>query len=140
MLAVRGHASDSQISALSGYRKTSSSFANGLSELRVAGYITGNPNRRDITTSGRELIGPVETLPTGPALLDYWTGRLGKSESALLQHVFAAGTISRQDLSDRSGYSITSSSFANAISGLRTLDLIHGPAGGDLTIADVFRE
>lgn len=140
VLAVRGHASDSQISALSGYRKTSSSFANGLSELRVAGYITGDPSQRAITDTGRALIGPVEALPTGPALLHYWRRRLGTCENTLLKCVYDAGTISREDLAQQSEYSITSSSFANGISGLRTLDLIHGPAGGSLTIADVFRE
>lgn len=30
--------------------------------------------------------------------------------------------------------------FARVLSGLRTLDLIHGRPGGDVTIADVFRE
>ena len=129
-----------RFSALSGYRKTSSSFANGLSELRVAGYITGNPDRREITEPGRELVGEVEKLPVGAALLDYWLRRLGTCEGTLLKNVYEAGTISREELARKSEYSITSSSFANGISGIRTLDLVHGPNGGDLTIADVFRE
>ena len=140
VLASRGVATDSQISALSGYRKTSSGFANSLSELRVLGYIDGPKERRTITNVGREVAGVVEPPPTGPALLDYWMPKLGKCEASLLQMIAEAGTITREDLSARTGYSITSSGFANGISALRVLDLIHGPQGGDLTIAGVFTE
>lgn len=140
VLAQRGHASDSQLSALSGYRSTSSTFANGLSELRVAGYLDGAPERRQVTAAGRKANGPIEPLPKGPALLSYWEHRLEKCERSMLEAVFRAGTISRVELSKRTGYRETSSTFANGISGLRTLDLIHGPNGGDLTIADVFME
>jgi hypothetical protein len=140
VLAQRGVASDSQISALSGYRKTSSGFANALSELRTRGFIDGAKDRRTITESGRDVVGPTEPLPTGRALLDNWLPRLGKCEAAMLRAIFEAGTISRDDLSAVTGYSITSSGFANGLSGLRVLDLVHGPNGGDLSIADVFSD
>lgn len=140
VLAVRGTATDSQISALSGYRKTSSSFANGLSELRTQGLIDGTPDRRTITESGHNVAGPQEPLPTGPALLGYWTSRLSRAEATMLEVVFHERTVSREKLSAQSGYSITSSSFANALSGLRTLDLIEGSPGGDVSIARVFLE
>jgi len=48
--------------------------------------------------------------------------------------------MTRAELSERSGYSATSSSFENALSVLRTLDLIHGPRSGDISIAEVFTE
>jgi hypothetical protein len=140
VLAQRGVASDSQISALSGYRKTSSGFANALSELRTRGLIDGSKDRRTITETGRDVVGPTEPLPTGRALRDYWLPRLGKCEAALLTAVYEAGTISRDDLSAATGYSQTSSGFANGISGLRVLDLVRGPNGGDLSIAGVFSE
>lgn len=140
VLAVRGNATDSQISALSGYKKTSSSFANGLSELRTRGLIDGTPDNRIITAAGREIAGPQEPLPTGAALVPYWVPRLTKAEATMLQVIYKFGTISREDLAREAEYSITSSSFANALSGLRTLDLIHGRPGGDVTIADVFKE
>ena len=140
VLAVRGNASDSQISALSGYKKTSSSFANGLSELRTKGFIDGSPDNRVITPQGKETAGPQEPLPTGAALVPYWLPRLTKSEAKMLEVIYRFGTISREDLAREAEYSITSSSFANALSGLRTLDLIHGRPGGDVTIADVFKE
>jgi hypothetical protein len=140
VLAQRSTATDSQISMISGYRITSSSFANGLSELRTKGLIVGTPERREVTESGRTAAGDVEPLPRGPELLGYWARRLSKAEATMLKVIYKHQTISRGALSTESGYSITSSSFANALSGLRTLELIHGPSGGDLTIADIFNE
>lgn len=58
----------------------------------------------------------------------------------MLKAVYDAGTMTRAELSERSGYSATSSSFENALSVLRTLDLIHGPRSGDISIAEVFTE
>jgi len=141
VLAQRGVASDSQLSALSGYRKTSSGFANALSELRTKRLIDdGSPDRRGITQAGRELAGPVEPLPRGAELLGYWRRRLSKAEATILACVYGHGTVDRETIASETDYSITSSGFANAISGLRTLDLVYGPNGGDLTIADVFKE
>jgi hypothetical protein len=140
VLASRGVATDSQISALSGYRKTSSGFTNALSELRTRGFIDGPKERRVVTDTGRIHVGPVEPPPQGPALLSYWLPKLGKCEAALLKTVYEYGTVTREYLSRMTGYSTTSSGFTNGISGLRTLDLVTGPSGGDLTIADVFKE
>lgn len=139
VLAQRGVATDSQVSAFSGYRKTSSGFSNALSELRTQGLLDGSRDRLTITQAGIDLIGPTEPLPSGPKLLDYWARRLSKSEAAMLLSIHKFGTITREQLSAETGYSITSSGFSNAISGLRVLDLVHGPSGGDLTIAEVFR-
>jgi uncharacterized protein len=140
VLAQRGTATDSQIAALSGYKRTSSTFANGMSELRTRAYFTGDPGARHVTHEGREAAGPIETLPTGKALLDYWVGRLTRAEAELLKVVYESDTIDRQTLSERSGYRLTSSTFANALSGIRTLDLVHGHDGGDVTIAEVFKK
>jgi hypothetical protein len=141
VLAQRDISNDSQISALSGYRKTSSGFANALSELRTQALIEGPKERREITQAGRAVIGhEVPPLPTGSGLLRYWTAKLGKCERALLEKIFDAGTIPRTDLSDQTGYSMTSSGFMNALSQLRVLDLIYGPQGGDISIAEVFQE
>lgn len=140
VIVQRGVATDSQVSALSGYRKTSSGFSNSLSELRTKGMIEGSRDRLTPTAEGRDAIGPTEPLPAGRALLDYWTQKLTTCEAALLRAIYDAGTIDRPALSERTGYSATSSGFSNSLSGLRTLDLIHGPNGGDLSIADVFTE
>lgn len=122
VLAQRGVATDSQLSIMSGYRKTSSGFANSLSELRTSGLMQGTPDRREITEVGRAAAGPSEPLPTGPHLLDYWVRRLSRSEGTLLGVIYSSETITRKALSEKSGYSITSSGFVNAISALRLLD------------------
>jgi len=58
----------------------------------------------------------------------------------MLNAIFEAGRISREDLSAATGYSLTSRGFANGISGLRVLDLVRGRNGGDLSIAGVVSE
>jgi hypothetical protein len=136
-----GTTTDSRVSAVSGYRVTSSGFANALSELRTAGLMTGSRGHLQLTDEGARQAGSVPPLPTGKELLDYWlhNGGLGACERALLDCVYANNTISRAALATASGYSATSSGFANAVSKLRTLDLVHGPNGGDLTIAEAFQ-
>jgi hypothetical protein len=138
VLAQRGTATDSQIAVLSGYRRTSSTFSNGMSELRTKSYVTGTPDCRDVTDEGKAAYGFVEALPEGVDLLRYWISRLEKCEGAMLVAVYEAGTISREELAQVTGYRITSSTFSNGVSGIRKLDLVTGPNGGDLTIADVF--
>ena len=75
----RRRATDSQISALSGYRKTSSGFTNALSEVRTRGLIDGPKERRVITDTGRGVTGEVAPMPTGPALLGHWLPKLGSA-------------------------------------------------------------
>lgn len=143
-IAVRGKASDSQIAALSNppYSVTSSSFKNGIGDLRARGYITGDKHERVATAAGMEAIGPVEVPPTGPALFGYWMERLSKREKALLTVVFREKRVSREDLAALAEppYSTTSSSFKNGIGDLRRLSLITTSPGGDVVLADVFTE
>lgn len=141
VLAQRGIASDSQISALSGYRKTSSGFQNALSELRTRGFFTGDKHRREITATGRERAGTVEPLPRGLELRGYWKSKLGKCEGMLLDVLVENNgeAISRDFLATRAGYSVTSSGFQNAISALNTLSLIEKD-GSLVRAARVFYE
>jgi hypothetical protein len=73
-------------------------------------------------------------------LLDYWVAKLSRAEAVMLRVVCDAGTVRRDELSERSGYPMTSSSYDNALSRLRVLDLIHGQRSGDISIAEVFTE
>lgn len=119
----------SQISILSGYSIKSSGFANALSKLRTTGLIS--PAGSDpilITEDGVEHAGEVQPILTGRELLGHWVTRLGKAERAFLEQLYEVypGMLTKQDLSDRTGYSTTSSGFANALSKLRTLELIEG--------------
>lgn len=116
-----------RLSILSGYSIKSSSFANALSALRVAGYAEGGDAFR-ITARGRQALGKVEPLPKDRAA--YWMSRLGKAEAAIFDVVLKRypNAMSREEVSRASGYSVTSSSFANALSALRGLELIYGRA------------
>lgn len=130
--------SDGAVSAISGYRITSSSFGNGMSELRVRGFVEGSPDARVITAAGRAAAGPVGSPLAGESLVRFWVNKLGGCPGKMLVAVYQHGTVTREQLSVLTGYRITSSSFGNGISELKTLGLVRGPAGGDLAIADVF--
>lgn len=116
-----------QAAILSGYSVTSSGFANAVSKLRTSGFIEGGRDALRITPPGSEVAGHPGPLPSGQALVDYWKGKLGRCEREILQVlVDAGGALSKPEIADRSGYSQTSSGFANALSKLRTLELAEG--------------
>lgn len=117
--------SRNQLALLSGYSPKSSSFDNALSALRVSEYIfRGDPIR--ISAAGRE-VAEFEPLPKGDALRSYWLGKLGKAERTLLGSLISCypHSLNRDDLAKRSHYSAGSSSFDNALSRLRSLELIN---------------
>jgi hypothetical protein len=134
-----GRATDPQISILSGYSLHSSSFANAKGELRSAGLIDYQGDDRLLTELGRAATVDVPPAPTGEALFRFWTGKLNKCEGALLAALWEHGPLDRGQLAERSGYSFTSSSFANGIGALRSAQLIT-PAGTEpVALSESFR-
>ena len=133
-----------QLAMLSGYSAKSSTYANTLSALRVASLIDrGSPVR--ITPEGVAALGDEwEPLPAGEKLVEHWMGRLSASERAVLRVLLDAwpGSLGKDAIAGRSGYSATSSTFANALSKLRTLQLIsgYGEMMADETLAQHARE
>lgn len=128
-----------QLSILSGYSIKSSSFSNALSELRSSGYATtGLPI--SITPEGLATAGDVDPAPRGRALAEFWSNRLARAERALLAVLLDSypDTLNNDEIAARSTYSRTSSSFSNALSKLRSLELIEGY--GQMKAADVFFE
>ncbi len=119
---------DSQAAILSGYSIRSSGFANALSALRTRGLMAGPRNAMHPTPDGVHVLGDFERLPTGGELVNYWMHKLGKCERALLQVLVDSypHAVPREQLADKSGYSLASSGFANSLSKLRTLELIRG--------------
>lgn len=122
-----------QVATLSGYSGKSSGFGNALSRLRTLGLINrGTPIRS--TDEGLAVIaGQVEPLPTGRALLHHWKSKLGKAERSILEVAIDAWpeSLTRDEVAGLTGYSPLSSGFGNALSKLRTLELII--RGGDIT-------
>lgn len=121
-----------RVAILSGYSANSSSFANAIGALRSTGWIEGSSDALNVTREGFSAAGALQPegrlpkLPKGSELRKHWEGKLERAERILLQVLAGAPgcQLSKAKLSDLSGYSITSSSFANAIGKLRTLELV----------------
>lgn len=120
--------SRTQLAMLSGYSARSSMMDKALSQLRTAGLVEpGQPYR--VTPAGVEALGGAyEPLPTGPALIEAWMGKLGKAERAFLQLLLDAwpAAMTRAEIAAATGYSGKSSMVDKALSRLRTLELVRG--------------
>ena len=116
------------VSIASGYSLKSSGFANGLSTLRTAGYITGSKTNLAATPAGIAAMPNAVPLPTGRALLDYWKDKVDATPRAQLEVIYDAypKEVSKEYIAEHSGRSLTSSGFANGLSTLRGLGLITG--------------
>lgn len=127
----------SQLALLSGYSKNSSGFANAISKLNVSGMISrGDDGCYSIENAGLTVLGSFEPLPTGTDLQAYWLNKLGKAERTILSVIIShyPEQVDKSTVAEQSAYSITSSGFANALSVLRTLELISG--GNQLKASD----
>jgi len=79
-------------------------------------------------------------LETGADLLSYWKGKLGKAERTILETLYEAypNCLTKEEVAVRTDYSVGGGGFNNALSKLRTLELIEGR--GTLTAGEVFFE
>lgn len=122
-----------QVALLSGYAHSGGGFNNALSALRSKGYMEGSEQLR-ITDAGRQALGSWTPLPQGRELLTYWMQREGKAERTVLRILAdEQGPLSKTELADRCGYAESGGGFNNALSRLRTLELISGSR--EITIA-----
>ena len=131
-----------QLAIMSGYSVRSSSFANSVSQLRVARLIEGSRSGLTITLQGQHEAGEITPYPAGSDLLKYWSDKLDKCSRALLQVVYDHGQnrdLSRSFIAEKSHYSSNSSSFSNSLSRLRVLELIKG-TGDSIQLSDTFFE
>lgn len=119
---------DTQVAILTGYAVGSGGFNNLLSSLRSKGWAEGPRSALKITPAGVEALGPCEPLPIGHELLEYWYAKLGKAERSILGALSESypEALSDEEIADRTGYTAGSGGFNNAISRLRTLELIGG--------------
>lgn len=132
-----------QLTTLAGYTY-SGGFRNALATLRSAGYLVGGNNQTMFATvDGIDALGDWEPLPTGPDLLRYWLGEksLGKAERAVLSTLVARypDQIPGPELAGVCGYEF-SGGFRNALSRLRTLELIVGSNTAGVSAHDDFME
>jgi hypothetical protein len=129
--------SKTQVAILTGYSHKGGAFNNYLSALRSKGFIEGSGDNIRITDRGIST-GPYEPLPTGQALIDYWMNQLGKAERSILSVLIESypSALIKEELAALSGYEASGGGFNNALSKLRTLELIQGR--GELKATDEF--
>lgn len=117
-----------QLAMLAGYSAKGGGFNNTLSSLRSSNLIErGEPIC--ITAFGMDAIGDDwEPLPEGPALISHWMSQLSKAESLALGALLDAwpGTLTKAEIAEKTGYAAEGGGFNNALSRLRTLQLIDG--------------
>jgi hypothetical protein len=114
-----------QVAILSGYAIGTGGFNNAIGALRSKHYIHGGREHLQITDAGLDALGPVDPLPTGQDLIDYWRRKLSKAEWRafdVLIDIYPA-EIERDDLAERAGYAPGTGGINNAISRLCTLEL-----------------
>lgn len=123
-----------QLGGWTGYSLKSSSFKNALGELRSTGLITGSSEEIVLppATVNRaiEAIGP-DYNPDVSVTLDGWASKLSAAARAIF-NVLREEPIraySKDELSERTGYSVTSSSFKNALGELCSKKLAERVAG-----------
>jgi hypothetical protein len=118
----------SQLAILSGYAVNGGGFNNAISALRSPGFLAGGKDRLNITPDGLAALGDWDPLPTGPALRDYWLRMLSKSERACLTALieYYPNTLDRDNVARAAGYTPGTGGVNNALSRLRTLELITG--------------
>ena len=130
-----------QVAILTGYAVSGGGFNNALSSLRSKGWLEGGKDRLKITDQGRGMLGTWEPLPTGRALADHWFASLPKAERSILRVLLDAypASLTKVEVATASGYEPAGGGFNNALSRLRTLELIMGR--GELQASgDFFQE
>jgi hypothetical protein len=119
-----------QLGMLTGYSAKGGGFNNALSSLRSAGLIDrGEPIAA--TAGGIGALGDNwEPLPEGPELAAHWIGQLSKAEGLVLQALLDVwpSSMAKAEVAERTGYAANGGGFNNALSRLRTLQLIDGSA------------
>lgn len=136
VLAQHGTSSKRKVALLSAYAVGGGGFSNLLSSLRTKGWVEGS-SELTITRAGHAALGPVDSLPSSrDALLQHWYSQLGKAERLILEtlaKVYPRGR-TKEQIGALTGYEPAGGGFNNALSRLRTLELIEGR--GELKLAE----
>lgn len=127
-LAQHGGSTKSRIAVLCHYAVNSGSFSNAISWLRTRGMIYSRGDRFEISLDGLEALGSYDPMPSGDALIEHWIRDLPKAESSILRVVreHHPRALTKAEIAQFTGYAADSGSFSNALSKLRTLELIEG--------------
>jgi hypothetical protein len=127
-LALHGDGTKAKVAALTGYAVSGGGFNNAISECRTQGWLEGS-DPLAITREGMDALGSVGKLPSGEQLLSMWSAKVGKAERLILQFLARhgrGGGFTKEALAEATGYIASGGGFSNALSHLRTLELIAG--------------
>lgn len=122
----------SQISTLSGRKPRSSAFSAAMAELGRDGYIEKVGDQFALTDRAWSTIGGERRTPKSSAeIQSQWLGALPVYERDLLERLINhyPAAMTRQELSEATGRSLTSSAFHSAISSLGKNELIESNNG-----------
>lgn len=129
-LVQHGDMSLQQAAIVAGYPSTAPIVIKSAGELRSAGLIAGTNGLLVVTAEGGKhpALRDVEPLPTGRKLADYWLGRLGKCEEAILREVLEAHPkpVSLDSAAWNAGYESGAPIVIKSAGRLRTLMLVNG--------------
>ena len=91
-------------------------------------WLEGSSDRMAITQPGTSALGHFTSLPRGRALLEHWMRQLSKAERAALHALAQAypDAPTKEQVARANGYEPNGGGFNNALSRLRTLELISG--------------
>lgn len=118
------------VAFLAGYSVTSSTFTNILSSNKTAGLSTYPDSESvELTEAGRALANPQAIPLNTKELHNVIFSRLPSPQAKVLRPLIEAypDPMNREELADRAGYSLTSSTFTNILSSLRTMGIIDYP-------------
>jgi Mn-dependent DtxR family transcriptional regulator len=118
----------------------SSTFANNLGALRTHGYIDYPAGGRvQLTDHGRSIADAGAAPQTIDELHRYVAGLVGPAKWRLLEQLilYYDAPMTKQQLAEAAGVSVSSSSFANNLGALRSLGLIDYPAPGEIVALPV---
>lgn len=117
-----------QVAILTGYAVNGGGFNNAISSLRTKGFIDGAGDNLRATDAGLDALGDFTPLPSGPELLEYWLNQLSKAERSILAALAERypKSMTKESLGQATGYEPNGGGFNNALSRLRTLELIAG--------------
>lgn len=128
------------VAIMAKYSPTSSSFTNPCGTLRTAGLISyPGASLIALTDAGRSLAIMPDSSPTTSELHQRVLGVIDGPGRRVLSPLLESypDPLSREDLANASGYSLSSSSFTNPLGRLRTFGLIDYPSPGTVRACDL---
>lgn len=126
-------ASKQQISLITEYSIKSSGFDKALGKLKRLGLIEGTSKLFTITAAGLEDLGSYEPLANNPEQLrEIWIAKVGQGCGKMLRTICEVhpNTISKQEIADKSGFSVKSSGFDKNLARLSSTGLIDRVGAG----------